>query len=62
MAVVVALKAQPGRGIGLWIAVHQQDLESLNRQARGQIDGRGGLADTALLIDNAEYLSHGFQE
>jgi hypothetical protein len=60
--VVVALETEAGGAVGLGVAVHQKDFEAFESEAGGQVDGRGGLADSALLIDYAEYLAHGFQE
>jgi hypothetical protein len=31
----------------------------LDGEAGGEVDGSGGLANSALLVDNAENLSHG---
>ena len=62
MAIVVALEAEAGGGVGLGVAVDQEDLEAFESEACGEIDGCGGFADSALLVDNAENLSHGNQE
>ena len=44
------------------IAVHQENLESLESEAGGQVDGRGRLTNSALLVDEAENLTHGNPE
>ena len=62
MAVVVALEAESGGGVGLGVAVDQEDLEAFERQAGGKVDGCGGFANSALLVDDAENLSHGNPE
>ena len=62
MAIVVALETEAGGGIGLRIAVDEQDLEPLERQAGGKIDGSGGFAHSALLIYDPDDLSHGIPE
>ena len=62
MAVVVALEAEAGGGVGLRIAVDQEDLEAFQCQTRRQIDGRGGLSYPALLVDDADDLAHGIPE
>jgi hypothetical protein len=62
MAIVIALKTQARRSIGLRIAVNQKRLQPLQRQACSQIDGRGGLAYAALLVDDSDDLSHGLPE
>ena len=62
VAVVVALKSETGRGIGLGIAVDEKHFEFLERQAGGEINRGGSFADSALLIDNAENLAHGISE
>jgi hypothetical protein len=62
MTVIVALNAQSRRGVGLRIAVNQERLQSLQSEARREIDGRGGLADATLLIDDSDDLSHGIPE
>ena len=59
MAVVVALKAEAGGGVGLGIAIDEEDFEALERQAGGQIDGGCGFADSSLLVDETEDLAHG---
>jgi len=61
MPVVVALETEARGSVGLGVAVHQQNLYAFESEARGEVDGSGGLADSALLIDNAEYLAHGLQ-
>jgi hypothetical protein len=62
MAIVVALKSEAGGTIGLGIAIHQEDLETLQCQACSQVDRGCGFANSALLVDNSEYLAHGSSE
>ena len=62
MPVVIALKTEAGGGIGLGIAVDQEDVEAFQRQTGCEVDGRGGLANSALLIDYAKNLAHGYQD
>ncbi len=57
--VIVPLQSESGGGVGLGIAVHEEDFEFLERQAGGEIDRRGSFADSALLIDDTENLAHG---
>ena len=59
MAVVVALESEAGGGVGLRIAIHQQDFEAFQRQAGSKIDGGRGFAHSALLVDETENLAHG---
>jgi hypothetical protein len=59
VSIVVSLKAEAGGCVGLWVAVNQQDLEALDCQAGREIDGGGGFANAALLIDHAQNLAHG---
>jgi hypothetical protein len=42
------------RGIGLWIQVEQQNIFSEGGEAGGEINGRGGLANTTFLIGNSD--------
>ena len=58
MAVIVALEAESGGSVGLGIAVDKEGLEAFERQAGSEVDGCGGFANSALLVDNAEYLAH----
>ncbi len=60
MAVVVALKAEAGGAVGLRIAIDQEDFEAFQSEAGGEVDGCCGLANSALLVDNTENLSHGY--
>jgi hypothetical protein len=62
MTVIVALKAEAGGGVRLWVAVHQQRLETLECEAGGEVDGSGSFADSALLVHNTENLAHGIQD
>jgi hypothetical protein len=62
MSVVIALKTESRSSVGLGIAVDEQGIEPFDRKAGGEIDGCRGFANPALLIHNAEYLSHGNQE
>ena len=62
VAVVVALQTEAGGGVCLRVAVDQEDVEAFKSEAGGQVDGSGGFANSALLVDNAENLSHGTLE
>jgi hypothetical protein len=62
MAVVVALEAEARGGVCLGVAVDKKGLETFDCEAGGKVDGCSGLADSALLIDNAENLTHGNPE
>jgi len=62
VTVVVALKTQAGGGIGLGVAVNQEDLEAFEGEAGGEVDRRGSFAYSALLIDDSENLTHGRQD
>jgi hypothetical protein len=59
MAIVVALKSEAGGAICLGVTVDEEDFEALDCQAGSQIDGSGGLADSALLVHKSENLTHG---
>jgi hypothetical protein len=59
---VVALETETGGGVGLGIAIDQENLQALEGEACSQIDGRGGFAHTSLLIDESDDLAHGIQE
>lgn len=59
VAIVVALKTETGGAVSLWIAVDKEDLEALKGEACREVDGGGGFANAALLVDHADYLSHG---
>jgi hypothetical protein len=61
-AIVIALETEAGGGVGLGVAIDKKDLETFESQAGGEIDRCGGFANSALLVDNAEYLSHGNSE
>ena len=50
--------AETGSGICLGVEVHQKDLQPQVMEGSGQIDGCGGFANAALLIDNCNDLSH----
>jgi hypothetical protein len=62
VAAVVALEAETGGSVRLGIAIDKEDLEALEREAGGQIDGSGGFAHSSLLIDESDDLSHGIPE
>jgi hypothetical protein len=59
MTIVVALKSKAGGTICLGIAVHEEDFKALDSEAGGQIDRCSGLANSALLVDKPENLTHG---
>ncbi|GAO25777.1 hypothetical membrane protein [Alicycliphilus sp. B1] len=50
--------ARTHRGIALRIQVHEQHALAYLGQARGEVDGGGGLAHATLLVGNAEDLGH----
>ena len=60
--VIVPLKAEAGGGIGLRVAVNQQDFKAFQRETCSEIDSCSGFANAALLVDNTENLTHGNQE
>ena len=62
LAIPIAWDAEAGSGVGLGGAGGQEDFESIQRKAGGQIDGGGGFADSTLLIHDSEYLAHGDSE
>jgi len=58
---IVGSGQQQARGVALAIQVQDQHPARLLRQGRAQIAGDGGLAHSALIIDNGnDKLSHGF--
>jgi hypothetical protein len=59
VAIVVADKTEAGGAIGLWIAIDEEDLKAFEREACGEVNSSGGFANSALLVDNTENLSHG---
>jgi hypothetical protein len=59
MAIVVADETKPGGAIGLRIAINEKYLEAFESEACGEVNCCGGFANPALLVDNAENLSHG---
>jgi hypothetical protein len=62
VAAVVALKAEARAGVGLGIAIDEEDFEAFERQAGSKIDGRGGFSHTSLLIHETDDLAHGIPE
>jgi hypothetical protein len=62
MAIVVALKTETGGGVRLGVAIDKEGLEAFYSEACGEVDGCRGLADSAFLVNNAEYLPHGNPE
>ena len=46
--------AERGRGRALDVEVDEEDLVTAPREARGEVDRGGGLADAALLVRDAE--------
>ena len=52
------LDTHAGRGIGLRVCVYKQCLLLHHSQSRTQIDGCGGLSNTAFLICNSYYFPH----
>ena len=49
-----AVDAEARRRVGLWVDVDQEHLPAHLGQGRPDADGRGGLADTALLVCDSE--------
>jgi hypothetical protein len=62
VAIVVALEAETRGAVCLGVAIDQKNFEAFKSEAGGEVNGSGGFADSALLVDNAEYLSHGLLE
>jgi hypothetical protein len=62
VSVVIPLNPDTGSSVGLRVAVGEKDFEPFKSEAGSEVDRRSGFADSALLIDNAEYSSHGDQE
>ena len=56
--IVVPGNTEPGRGIGLRIAIDEKHFQTLKGQTRGKIDGSRCLAHSTLLVHDAENLSH----
>ena len=44
------MESQAGGGVGLGIAVHEGDAKFCRREGGSEIDGCGGLTDSAFLI------------
>jgi len=55
-AVVVAAEAEAAGGVGLWVDIDQQRGKAFEGQRGGQVDGGGGLADAAFLVDDGDDL------
>ena len=53
-AVVVAAEAQASGGVGLGVAVDEQGREAFEGERGGEVDGGGGFADAALLVDDGD--------
>ncbi len=51
---VLTPEAESPSRVRLGIAINQEDSEAFQCQRRAEVDGRGGLADPALLIDDSE--------
>jgi hypothetical protein len=62
VTVVVPDETEAGGAIGLRVAIDEKDLEAFESEACGEVNRSGGFANSALLVDNAENLSHGNQE
>lgn len=45
--------------VTLRIDIHEKNTEVISGQRRGQVDGGGSLADSALLIGDGDYFCHG---
>lgn len=62
VAIIVALKAEARRGIGLGVAIYEEYFQAFESQACGEVNCGGRLANSAFLIDDAENLAHERQE
>ena len=60
MAIVVPLKAEAGSSVGLGVAVDQENLETFESEAGGEVDGCGGFANPALLVCTSDDSSQMF--
>src|SRR5690606_41718523 len=47
--------AEPGRGVALRIEIHHEHPFASRGQCRAEVDGRGGLADAALLVGDRDH-------
>ena len=54
-AAIFLSHAKPAGGIGLRVEINQKHADAALCQARGQIDGRGGFANSAFLIGDRNY-------
>ena len=52
--------ADPARRVALRVDVDDQDLSAFFRQSRGEVDGRRGLSDPALLVGYCYGSAHTF--
>ncbi len=50
--------SHPARGVALGIQVHQEHLAPVGREAGGQVDSGGSLADSALLVHDCDDATH----
>ena len=50
--------SEGGRGVSLWIKVDDQNLHALIGKSSGQVYGRSGLANSALLIGDCDDAAH----
>jgi len=55
---VLAFLPETARGVALGVAVNEQDFSAVEGQGGGQIDRRGGLSDSTLLICDGDNLRH----
>ena len=62
VAIVVPGESETRGAIRLRVAVDKKDFEAFESEACGEINCCRGLANPALLVDNAENLSHGNQD
>ena len=62
VAVIVALHAEAGGGVGLGVAIDQEDFEAFEGQGGAEIDGGGGFAHATLLIHDPDNFPHGVPE
>ena len=62
VARVVPLHTEPRSGVGLGVAVHQEDLEAFEGERRTEVNCGGGFAHATLLINDPDNFPHGSQD
>jgi len=55
----VPREAEAPGGVGLGVAVDEEGLEAFQGDGGGEVDGGGGFADPALLVDDGDDLRRG---